>query len=238
MPMMDKPFAGGSWLPAESSKRIQEDHLERYRFAARFAPGRRVLDIACGPGYGTKLLADAGAREAEGVDLDEQAVAYASEHFGSATTVFRQGDICTYHGSPPYDLITSFETIEHVDDYGKALHNLHGLLSDEGVLVMSTPNRLITSPRARSLRDRPSNRFHVREFTVRELHSALLDHGFAVKEGNIFGQRQQPYFRNYYVRKLYARLFNPKERASPVVTRVDRLTPRYLIIVAEKAARG
>ena len=61
---------------------VYAEHLVRYRLAAQFAPGRRVLDVGSGEGYGTALLAAAGADSAIGIDLDEESVAHARARYG------------------------------------------------------------------------------------------------------------------------------------------------------------
>lgn len=118
-------------------------HVDRYRFAAKLAHGRRVLDCASGTGYGSGWL-DRHASPASvlGVELDDEAVAYATRHYGSATASFRQGDACRLDVLHPAsrDLIVSFETIEHVADDEEMLRGFARLLTPDGVLVTSTPN--------------------------------------------------------------------------------------------------
>ena len=70
--------------------------MARYAFASAFAPGRRTLDIACGTGYGTKLLHDAGAESVCGVDISSDAIAHACKNFDVPGTRYVQADICSY----------------------------------------------------------------------------------------------------------------------------------------------
>jgi len=93
---------------------MEQDHLARYEFACTYARGKRVLDIACGTGYGTAHLADCGAVSVDGADLADDAVRYAQNRFHRPNTRFHRGDICLFQNGSPYDLIVSFETIEHV----------------------------------------------------------------------------------------------------------------------------
>lgn len=235
---MNVDFTGEYFVPGAAPKRIQDDHLERYKFTTSFVKGKTVLDIACGVGYGTNLLAQAGALRADGVDISPDLISYAKSTFQEVENVsFCTGNICHYQAPSQYDVITCFETIEHVEDYLGALANLHTLLKRDGLLCISSPNRLITSPRADSLTDKPSNKFHVQEFTVEELGHALRNSGFSVDPAEIFGQRQQRYFSNKYIRTLYTHLVNPKERLSPRVTQVTALMPRYFVLLARKAKR-
>ena len=95
-----------------TGKATLELHVARYEFAARHAHGR-VLDIACGVGYGTRLLADRGS-EAVGVDLDREAIAYATKRYGCAGVTFVAGDALAFQDGAGFDTIVSLETIEHV----------------------------------------------------------------------------------------------------------------------------
>lgn len=118
-------------------------HLDRYRFAGTLAAGRRVLDCASGTGYGSGWLdRHAGPAHVLGIDVDAEAVAYATRHYGGERATFAQGDACRLDtlADRSHDLIVSFETIEHVADDEAMLRGFARLLDDGGVLVTSTPN--------------------------------------------------------------------------------------------------
>jgi 2-polyprenyl-3-methyl-5-hydroxy-6-metoxy-1,4-benzoquinol methylase len=155
---------GERLIPAlQREQLVYAEHLARYRFAAPLAAGRRVLDVACGEGYGTALLAAAGAREAVGIDIDPAAVAHAAEHHAEAS--FQQGDIAALDvADASFDLVTCFETIEHVADAARTLDELRRVLAGDGLLVISSPNA------RESLVD---NAFHVHELDPEELLGAL-----------------------------------------------------------------
>lgn len=130
-------------LPPERT----ELHLRRYELAARFARGKRVLDIACGAGYGSRFLYDVGrAASVLGADRDTRAVDYARRRFGVAgpgtsAPEFRvMSATATGLADASIELITSFETIEHIPDAGAALEEFARILAPGGVLVASTPN--------------------------------------------------------------------------------------------------
>jgi len=116
-------------------------HVERYEFAAKYIKAGRLLDIACGVGYGTSLLAGraSGVVEALGVDLDADAVGYAGAHYASERTRFLQQDAMTFADGSGFDSIVSVETLEHVPDPGRLVHQLLGLLRPGGVFVASVP---------------------------------------------------------------------------------------------------
>src|SRR5258708_99501 len=110
-------FTGERWIPGQVDQRIEDDHLERYLFATRYSAGLRVLDIACGAGAGAHVLASrGGAASVDGVDISPEAISHAREHYHSPRITFQVGDIALYSPEQPFDLITCFETIEHVPD--------------------------------------------------------------------------------------------------------------------------
>ena len=182
-------FNGEFFVPGKSGKRIEADHMERYRFASQFASEKSVLDITCGSGYSANLFINAGAISYDGVDINEKLVEYTDNLYGSGCVNYHVGDICTFNNGKKYDLISCFETIEHVNNYESAIGNLYDLLNKGGTLLISSPNRPVTSPNASSINDKPANEFHVQEFIPEELLSVLHNHSFSAGVGDIYGQR-------------------------------------------------
>lgn len=135
-------------LPMLPARRT-EMHLRRYEFAARHASGARVLDCACGTGYGSRLLADRGrASSVLGVDVDARTIEYARRRYGDGERVrFKVGDACALGVERrSVDLIASFETVEHVRDPEVLLDGYARALAPGGTLVISTPNDLGVQP--------------------------------------------------------------------------------------------
>ena len=150
---------------AHRGELIYAEHLARYRLAAQFVAGRRVLDAGCGEGYGTDLLASAGAASVVGVDVDEPTVEHARERYGHD---FQVADLAKLpFEDDSFDLVVCFETIEHVADARRVVAELRRVLVDDGMLVISTPN-----PAQYVV----ENEFHVREFTPDEFAELLDDH--------------------------------------------------------------
>src|SRR6185369_7080809 len=116
-------------------------HLARYRFAKRHIQPGTLLDIACGVGYGTAILVSSNDQivRATGVDISEEAVGYAREHYGGSRTQFVHADALTFCDGAPFDNIVSLETIEHVPKPGEFLLHLAGLLKPGGILIGSVP---------------------------------------------------------------------------------------------------
>jgi ubiquinone/menaquinone biosynthesis C-methylase UbiE len=143
----------------------REFHLDRYRFAAARVAGQRVLDCACGTGYGVRLLRESGsAARVIGVDIAAASVHYARHHHGVGSTLFvcASGQRLPLHDAS-LDVITSFETIEHVPDDFALIEEFHRVLRPRGTLIVSTPNQW-------PLRDAP---FHVREYNRASFVSVL-----------------------------------------------------------------
>jgi ubiquinone/menaquinone biosynthesis C-methylase UbiE len=145
---------------------VEAEHLVRFRFAARLAAGRRVLDAACGTAYGTRMLAEAGAAEVVGVDIAE-AVLDAMRPGMPAQVDLRAGDVTSLDlPDDRFDLVVCFEAIEHLDeaDQERALDELARVLVPGGVLAISSPNRDVYNP---------GNPHHLHEYTPVEFTGAL-----------------------------------------------------------------
>ena len=204
----------------------QRDHFARYRFASDFVRGRHVMDCASGRGYGVDMLMKAGAASVIGVEVEPEAVAASRLDYPAARFVC--DSMITFQGGP-FDVITSFETIEHIDRYEDALKNLRRLLAPGGTLILSTPNRPINDPRCRTLADRPSNPYHVREFNIEEMVSALRRAGF--KSIERYGQKlRRPSAPTLLMAaEMFLRSGN---RRGDVLPLRPGLEPRYMVMVA------
>jgi hypothetical protein len=151
---------------------IEAEHLARYHWASSLARGRRVLDAGCGTAYGSALLANAGAREVVGVDLDAEVLQLARPDMPTGV-VLEAGDLTTLpYEDGSFDLVVCFEVIEHVEHREAALNELRRVLAPAGILAISSPNRE-TYP--------PGNPHHVHEYTPGELEDALSSRFAAVR---------------------------------------------------------
>jgi 2-polyprenyl-3-methyl-5-hydroxy-6-metoxy-1,4-benzoquinol methylase len=121
----------------------REFHLDRYRFAAERVRGKQVLDCACGTGYGVRMLREIGAAASVvGVDIEDKAIEYACQkhRIDSTTFVCSSGDSLALSDSS-IDIVTSFETIEHVPDDIALVEEFSRVLRTDGILIISTPNQ-------------------------------------------------------------------------------------------------
>lgn len=140
------------------SKKTITDHVVRYKFATLLARNKKVLDIACGSGYGTYLLAHAGAKQVIGIDISKSTIDYALKKYAHPKIKYQVGDACHIDlTANSVDLVVSFETLEHLKDYQKFLSEIHRVLKPKGICLISTPNNL--------LNDEWCNEFHLHQFS-------------------------------------------------------------------------
>ena len=154
---------------------LAAEHVSRYAFAAPICAGKRVLDVACGEGYGAFILAREGAREVVGVDIAEEALAIARSRFASNGVEFVGGDALDLSAilgnRDPFDVIVSFETVEHISDPRRFLDGIRRLLTPGGVVILSCPNDALETDRG------VINPFHLRTYTLadfQELTTSVL----------------------------------------------------------------
>jgi len=179
----DREFADSErvYLGRTRSPENERLHVERYRLAAAFVrQDHVVLDAACGSGYGTQLLADVAARVV-GLDISAHAVDYALQHYSRPNVDYRRADLESpiALNDANFDVIVSFETLEHISNQRRLLTEFHRLLKTGGLLIMSTPDRDVFQQLAYQ------SAFHVHELSKLELTSLVGDH-FKIVE--LYGQ--------------------------------------------------
>lgn len=162
-------FTGERFTP-ECVREIWYEHYHRYAFAQALAEGKRVLDAACGEGYGAALVA-AAARSVLALDVSNAAIAHAQSRYTLRQLRFEQADVTALDHLPAasFDLILSFETLEHLQEQEAMLTGFRRLLAPGGLLLVSTPDK-------RNYSDLPNfhNEHHVREL-YRDEFEALLE---------------------------------------------------------------
>lgn len=173
-------FTGERFTP-ECPREIRYEHWHRYAFARELVAGRRVLDAACGEGYGSALLAGAAA-SVVGVDVSGEAVEHARRRYRADRLEYRQADcLALPFEDGAFDAIVSFETLEHLEDHDGLMAEFRRVLAPDGFLLLSSPDRAVYSDRLGH-----HNEFHVREL-YRDQLEALLRQWFPAFR--LWGQR-------------------------------------------------
>lgn len=221
-------FTGERFLPGASGE-IWYEHWHRYHFAANLVRDAEVLDVACGAGYGSALLARY-AKRVVGVDISSDTIGHARSTYATLSNVdFQQAD-CTAlpFADASFDAVVSFETIEHIEGQEKFLDEVARVLRPDGLFVLSSPNRLEYSDRRNF-----ANPYHVRELYREEL-TALLAPRFP--HTRWFGQRMS-FFSVVWPEQLSSRgdLFEISE-ASAAEASAGHARSLYFIVAASRSA--
>jgi SAM-dependent methyltransferase len=142
-------------------------HLAVYEWIGARVIGRRVLDMACGEGYGSEVLAR-GASSVVGVDANPEAFEHARLRYRRQNLSFERGLVETYGSPATFDAVVFLQTIEHVQDPEAVLRHFQGLLRPGGVVYVTTPNLLTLAPPGAEKSDNP---WHVREYRAHEFEA-------------------------------------------------------------------
>ncbi|MBW4057275.1 MAG: class I SAM-dependent methyltransferase, partial [Proteobacteria bacterium] len=144
-------------------------HRSDYERAQRLVSSKVVLDLGCNCGYGTNLLSQS-CNSIIGVDVSPTAIETAKSKYRRNDLSFKIVDGITLpFETDTFDVVTSFQVIEHLTDYNVYFSEVRRVLKPDGLLLLTTPNAAIrVKPGAK-----PWNRFHVHEFRGDELAKFL-----------------------------------------------------------------
>ena len=180
------------------SSRLELDFFNLYAWLLRLIEGKKVLDVACGSGLGSFLLAHK-AEQVLGIDLSEEVIAYARERYSLPNLQFEAADIFDYHlPQASFDVIVSALTIEQMEPQKQEefLRKLKTAMAPGALMILVTPNKKVTSPSGRI-----GNKWNEREFSKSELEKTLRSVGLEPLEW--FGQRAVFFmFTTYFFRKI------------------------------------
>jgi ubiquinone/menaquinone biosynthesis C-methylase UbiE len=198
-------FTGERVVPGQVNDDLWSEHVARYAFARRYATGKRVLDAGCGTGYGSAELAQSAAT-VTGVDISAEAIEYARTTFPIPGLQFLESS-CMAVPMPDhsFDLVVAFEVIEHLADYRAFLDECARLVTREGLLVISSPNKRYY---AESRADTGPNPFHEHEFEAEEFVREL--------------ERVFPNVRVLLQNRVESFAFHPALSFWPADARIDR----------------
>jgi ubiquinone/menaquinone biosynthesis C-methylase UbiE len=242
---------GWVWTP------LAAEHYARYQFARDAVAARAVVEVACGTGYGTSILA-AAARSVRGFDFAPEAIAIARKSSSQPNVSFSLGDICDMpFESGTVEAVVSLETIEHVPQPQLAVREIARILRRGGTAVISTPDREIYN--WADHRTDGGNPFHLAELSRNEF-TEVLEGQFA--SFRLYGQvlvpsygviggaadefaspgrsrrlakavaraMLRPVFRSRHAEESFARLVRPDYYPTPI----DSRPWKYLVAVATR----
>jgi 2-polyprenyl-3-methyl-5-hydroxy-6-metoxy-1,4-benzoquinol methylase len=158
-------------------------HLSSYQFGSKYAKGKRVLDYGCGSGYGALIL----SKEAEtviAIDINKDAIEFAKSKYSRSNLVYKDVSELT---DEKFDLITSFQVIEHVDNVENYMGMLRSLLKPSGYLLLSTPDR---KNRLFKYIQKPWNIYHKREYSKETIRRQLIKYFDKVEILKITSKRE------------------------------------------------
>ncbi len=229
--MNDLPFTGERFVPGAKGE-IWVEHWHRYHFAARWCSGRRVLDVACGEGYGTALLARHAAH-VTGVDISAEAIAHAQGAYAHLANAQFMAAPCTALplADASVDLAVTFETIEHIREQAEFLAEVARVLTADGVLVLSCPNKLEYSDK----------RDYANEFHVKELYRDELEALVAARFAHLAWYGQRPSFFSVIAPETPSAAAGAAQLVEITEDEADEVAhslshPLYFIVVAARSA--
>jgi len=153
-----------------ASRKIVEINFHHYKIAGRYVRGKRVLDIACGVGYGSQILHLAGASRVVGVDVCPDTIQYAQQHYSASGIDFVCSDAEHFEYPEPFDVVVSFETLEHLRYPEKFLERIRRSLAPKGEFLLSVPLG----------ETRHFDPYHLHKYTQGEIFALLEKAGFLI----------------------------------------------------------
>lgn len=167
--MLTRDFLDERLVPELEQGTVQyHDHIRRYLFAQQFVAGKKVLDVACGTGYGSAILQRANTSKVISIDIDARALRYAKRRW-SNLSLFQGNATNLPIASTSVDVVISFETLEHISEPHLFLKEIHRIIHPTGFFILSTPNRKLASPESTL----PFSPYHAFEPTLDELKELL-----------------------------------------------------------------
>ncbi len=218
-------FTGERVVPGEVEPDLFNEHLARYLFVRQFVSGREVLDLGCGSGYGSSLIAGDASRVV-GLDVSPEAVQYSRENFSAPNLYYLVSDAAqTGLASSRFDVVVCFEVIEHLARQENLVEEACRLLKPDGMLVVSTPNRVFYTEERQLV-----NPYHTREFDFQEFRSFL---------GSYFPQ-VEVFYQNHISSIFVGGARLPLKVVSKFATQDEEMqaTSNFFVAVCSKEASG
>jgi 2-polyprenyl-3-methyl-5-hydroxy-6-metoxy-1,4-benzoquinol methylase len=194
------------WLPGFTDINTDFDHRQRYEWVQQFINDKVVLDIASGTGYGAYLMATAGkAKRVIGGDIESDAIKYASIKYKNSNLSYEFQDATAINFEELFDVIVSFETIEHVEATDLYLSSIAKHLKTDGVFIVSTPVSNLEVDLS------PKNPYHVKEWGFRKFQEVMAKQ-FVIKKIYLQLHPERPYSRlDYLLNRIIKKIYNHQQ---------------------------
>jgi len=174
---MEKPIGtqlvdtGERIIPAKENEVsvVFSRQLFAYRYASQYVVDKTVLDIGCGTGYGCHLLAGK-ARRVTGIDYDTDAIEYCQTKYSGSNIEFIHADASNLPSSSLFDVVVSFQVIEHIADVDNFIVQMKKRVIPGGMILISTPNSKTGTAGV------SDNQFHVNEMNYTEFYALMKKH--------------------------------------------------------------
>jgi 2-polyprenyl-3-methyl-5-hydroxy-6-metoxy-1,4-benzoquinol methylase len=188
------------WVPKFLTAEFEKEHIGRYKLAVNYVSGKKVLDIACGSGYGSYLLAEEGnANEVLAGDISADSIRYGNHRYSHTKVTRMLADAEKFSKPGYFDVVVSFETIEHLQNPELFLKNVVTSLVDAGYFLVSTPIAPKTTTNC-------YNPYHAIEWSFQDFQQ-LLSKYFDIEEvyvQNLYFNRPKPNI----AKKVYTKVLN------------------------------
>jgi ubiquinone/menaquinone biosynthesis C-methylase UbiE len=176
---------------------VYKEHEARYNFSSAYIENKIVIDCACGSGAGTFIFSQSKPKTIKAFDVSADAIEEAKiKCQGKGEIDFQISSALKLPLSTEYaNTYISLETIEHLQDADAFLKEVARVLKTSGMFICSTPNRVVTNP-GKALRDRPANKFHLREYSKDEFELLLKKYFSHV---DLYGQNPNSKFKTKFL---------------------------------------
>ncbi len=217
-------------LPEKETPLMIARHFAAYSFAKDYLLDKFVLDIGCGEGYGSNYLSGF-AKNVTAIDYDYSAIEHAKNKYRKDNLSFKQLDVRELNSiSDKFDAICCFQVIEHITEVGQFLENINALLSEGGIFIVSTCNKLDSSPGSII----PLNKFHVKEYLFQEFKELLEKYFSSVHMLGLRRSRKLNFYRRLKKIGILKKLYTNSGHDSFKITDVDIENALDFIAVCRK----
>lgn len=226
--MVDLSDNGERLIPNSLGGKTVIEHLHRYAWIIEVIKDKKVLDIACGEGYGSNLMSEF-AKEVVGVDLSSKIIDHAQNKYIKSNLSFLVGSASSIpFENDTFDVVVSYETLEHLYEHEEMISECHRVLKNNGILIISTPEKKTYSDKSNY-----NNKHHTRELYLNEFKDLISSQFEFI---NV-------YFQKFLNTSLIFNEFNNNPKISYLsgtftdVKIYDKIIePEYIIILASKSA--